>query len=123
MRRFARSDPAPGPAGRRSSGGEVRLLRFAVALAVALGVPAPTLGRSARLDVRGRLVTVGTSPNLMSPGPYAGTFLLGDLDSGWITLRRSSDAQVIQNLYVGKSTLGLAASAGGKEIYAADVRG
>jgi YVTN family beta-propeller protein len=76
-----------------------------------------------RLDVRGRIVTVGTSPNLLAPGPALGTFLLGDLDSGWITVRRAADGQVIQNLYAGKSTLGLAANPGGREIYAADVRG
>jgi YVTN family beta-propeller protein len=82
-----------------------------------------TAAARARLDVRGRLVTVGTSPNLLAPGPALGTFLLGDLDNGWITLRRAADGQVIQNLYVGKSTLGLAANPGGNEIYAADVRG
>ena len=102
---------------------------MAVALfAVALGLwsaadPPPSLARPPRLDVRGRIVTIGTSPSLLAPGPFAGTFLLGDLDSGWITLRRSVDGQVIQNLYMGKSTLGIAVNPGGSEIYAADVRG
>ena len=55
--------------------------------------PPPSLARPARLDVRGRIVTIGASPNLLAPGPVAGTFLLGDLDSGWMTLRRSVDGQ------------------------------
>jgi YVTN family beta-propeller protein len=95
----------------------------ALALLAALGLGLAGDAQAMRLEVRGRLVTVGSSPNLLAPGPVAGTFLLGDLDYGWITIRRSSDAQVIQNLYVGRSTLGLASNPGTSEIYAADVRG
>jgi YVTN family beta-propeller protein len=122
MRPLVHLHPAPNPARRRSPGGAMAVALFALALWSAANPP-PSLARPARLDVRGRIVTIGASPNLLAPGPFAGTFLLGDLDSGWMTLRRSVDGQVIQNLYVGKSTLGIAANPGGNEIYAADVRG
>lgn len=80
-------------------------------------------GRRARLDLRGHLTYVGWRPNLLAPGADPGTFLLGDLDFGWISIRRAADGAVLRSIYVGESTLGLAASAQTRELYAANVRG
>jgi YVTN family beta-propeller protein len=79
--------------------------------------------RRARLNLRGHLTYVGWRPNLLAPGADPGTFLLGDLDFGWISIRRAADGSVLRSIYVGESTLGLAASAETREIYAANVRG
>jgi YVTN family beta-propeller protein len=76
-----------------------------------------------RLEIPGRIIHVGLSPNLLAPGPDPGTFLLGDLDYGWVTLRRASDGQVLKSYHAGTSTLGLATAPGAREIYAAQVRG
>src|SRR5688572_25397946 len=76
-----------------------------------------------RLEIPGRIIHVGISPNLLAPGPDPGTFLLGDLDYGWITLRRASDGQVLRSYHSGAATLGLAVAPGAREIFAAQVHG
>lgn len=75
------------------------------------------------LSIRGRITDVGYSPNLLAPGPQPGTFVLGDLNYGWVSVRRSSDAGVLRSVYVGRSTLGLASAPATQELYAANVRG
>jgi YVTN family beta-propeller protein len=77
----------------------------------------------ARLDLAGHIQNVGLTPNLLAPGAQPGTFVIGDLDGGWISLRRAADGGLLQNIYVGKSTLGLSAAPLGRELYAANVRG
>jgi YVTN family beta-propeller protein len=77
----------------------------------------------AELSLRGRITDVGYSPNLLAPGPQPGTFVLGDLRYGWVSVRRSADAGVLRSVYVGRSTLGLASSPVTQELYAANVLG
>jgi YVTN family beta-propeller protein len=81
------------------------------------------LGARARLDLAGHIEKVGWTPNLLAPGAQPGTFVIGDLDGGWISLRRATDGGLLRSIYVGESTLGLATAPLGQELYAANVRG
>ncbi len=83
----------------------------------------PVRAQRVRLDLAGRILHVGWTPNLMAPGAQPGTFVLGDLDGGWISLRRAADGGLLKSVYVGRSTLGLAAVPAGRNLFAANVRG
>ncbi len=90
-------------------------------LGLSLAWSSPAAAR-ARLDLAGRFTNIGSTPNLLAQGAQPGTFVVGDLQGGWISVRRSEDSALIRSIYIGKSTLGLA-SAIGRELYAADVQG
>ncbi len=96
------------------------LVVSAVTMVVA---PGPIAARRAELRVAARVENVGYSPNLLAPGPVPGTFVLGDLKYGWVSVRRAADAGVLRSIYVGQSTLGLAYAPGSQELYAANVAG
>lgn len=99
------------------------LLSVGFALAVGVGQGDGQPGARTRLDLAGHIQKVGWTPNILTPGAQPGTFVIGDLDGGWISLRRATDGGLLQNIYVGESTLGLAAAPQGQELYAANVRG
>lgn len=95
-------------------------------LALAAAGPAAAQGwpgSRARLELAGRILHVGWTPNLMAAGAQPGTFVLGDLDGGWISLRRAADGGLLRSVFVGRSTLGLAAVPAGRDLFAANVRG
>ena len=104
-----------------------RLVGVWLLVAALLGVAAwpggAAAARRVELAIRGRYTNVGVSPNLLAPGPWAGTFVLGDLNYGWVSVRRSADAGVLRSIYVGRSTLGIASVPATQELFAANVRG
>lgn len=91
-------------------------------VAIALAWPLEVLARP-QLNLRGRVEHIGSAPNALSPGGEPGTFVVGDLDGGWISLRSAADGGLLRSIHVGGSTLGLAAAPLAQELYAANVRG